>query len=444
MTGLNRFFVRICILYPALLLTHSCGLGGSAIFGGGGGALKANLQNLSTFYKEEETTITGLISSNNFFGAASNIKRINSDNTYEDVMLEGQLAIKDIYKSPSGETYMALSSNSRFFSSKENYQRWRPCTIAYTDESKFVKCLYTIDTANYNESSRLASPHYGSDPIQFDSSGRVYFLIDSSSSSEDSYASQDQILFFDPSTSTTAALNTKQAQFEIEHFTSLPGGGVLVAGTSVSGAWLRKIDLNGSLTAVGNKPLSRIQSIADGSFLIHEGNDIFSITSAGVLDPTPYISQNAGSTPTHTVAGSLPIFGENFTTVADKLLSYSSDTMAIYYPGVPEELSVSINIRELRPLSSNSVAIYGVDSGTDESKLIIFDLDTELETEVTSLNQYEIVDFSVDQESGTIYFGGTRYSDGSYVLGTVDTNNSNAVSIIDTLRTGVSEIKSFN
>lgn len=112
-----------------------------------------------------------------------------------------------------------------------------------------------------------------------------------------------------------------------------------------------------------------------------------------------------------------------------------------YYPEVEFiNLSIIKDVRLIKGLLS-SLVIYGF-SVSQQNKLIIYNISSDTETELLPDDDVEMYHINI-RSDGKIWFDGLRFTDNKYVIGFVDTSNSNQVTFLSTTNQQLEDFQTF-
>lgn len=299
-------------------------------------------------------------------------------------------------------------------------------------------------------------------PIQFDSSGAIYYMGQTNSGS-----SNKTVLRRYQAGQTTDLINDF---VWLQNFVVVPSGGVIVTGTtsSTGTSWTRRINLNGGIQTLSTTSASSIDMYADGN--IYFGKSAW--PDAGILQfnvqsntvsNSFWIGSNSNTSPVTNSITSICNDGtgiyryQNFcgnngtqsksvhNTIGGKtfmVAGWGGDgLLAQVYPTVSIP-SISIQKIATATTLGAGVVISGLDA-SNLNKTIYFNSDSGNETTlIPTSNEIEIYHMTYNAATQKMMFDGLRFADNKYVFGQVDLG-TNQVTIFSTLTSKWDDFQGF-
>ena len=379
-------------------------------------------------------------------GSGSGLLAVNRDGTVIDAVQSGSASIRDFYVAPNNKFYVVFNSARPLYTGGPN------CLLAEVDaDSGNPVC---VDSALVSVSISLgsvvaSSSPVGNSPIQFDSSGGIYYVGQVPTSLPGMTAN----LITLRKSLNGVVTNLINDYVNIYDYVVLSDDSVLISGmtTSTQTFWVRRISKTGAIsTVVSNAQVSFMRKFADGNVYLgmssgqNSGVRKFDV-STRTLDPKwwigrPYTSDSSNSyfsqqsvcnstgnasrysgfcSSSSAYITGLFNLGSSSTFVIAGMRGSMGTTLMQYYPTVDPVLTSVKNVT-LAQMVGRKLILAG--STTDSvNTLVVLDLDTFQETIlIDSTNEVEIYNMSYITATNKVMFNGLRFSDNTLVVGEVD------------------------
>ena len=367
--------------------------------------------------------------------SGSKLLAVSTTGTVSDALASGSAVVKDFYSAPNGNVYVVFETKAPLSTGGTS------CLLAVVDTSTGVPTC--VDSALDSIKWNLGSSNNGNSPIQFDSSGAVYFA-GSVGSSGVLRKAKDGVV--------TDLLNDN---ISLQDFIVLSDGVVLVVGQTNSSQvrWLRRISATGGLKNLAIGTVQSFWKFADGKayaglwsdpdfgwkrysaeldaledkYWISGNINGTSREAFFKLDPQDSIvdCNSSNSSKNYAFCGYYgTIVNPLFNILGQKTFGVAGSSgqnrqLWQYYPTV-EKANVSAlkNITLAQQVITNLILSGTSSSGTNT--LSLYDTSSKQETVVMDgTNEVEIYSMSYSQKKNSILFSGLRFSDNKYVVGEV-------------------------
>jgi hypothetical protein len=367
---------------------------------------------------------------------SSGFYKIEIDGSQSDPLINGDIRVSNFYISPDDSVYAALSEKQPLITGG------LPCVLVKINVSSGVPtCIdNTLSEIRwpYEEPGRnidgILPP-----PIQFDGSGRIYYLGRSESG--------NTVLRRVSGGTPTDLINQN---IEVNSFYVTPNSDVIHCGntTSSSSRWIRKLNSTGQLSTLKAKgDCNFMQKFSDGNLWIGSTNGTFgvlrySLTQKKLLTSpfgytgsswglgTPDIDLEKYSDEFRNPASNQGFYGNSGATLVDSFTfpSIRQSWVLAGWPGTTDlvrytpslmiaETSISSYSMGRRVL--NTLILTGTDT-SDTNRLILYDTQSGNETVIfDKTNEIEIYDMVFVAGTNKLLFSGLRFSDNTYVVGEV-------------------------
>jgi hypothetical protein len=367
--------------------------------------------------------------------SGSKLLAVSTSGAVSDAISSGTAVVKDFYSAPNGNVYIVFESKVALTTGGTT------CILAVVDVSNGQPTCVdsTLDLIKWGLGYQLP----GNPPIQFDSSGAVYFAGQVGSSAVLRKAKNGAI---------TDLINDNVT---LQDFIVLSDGTVIAAGetTSSRARWLRRISVTGGLKNLAIGEVNSLHKFADGKVYAGLQNydpspgfkrysteldaleDKFWISGPKGIskDSYFYVDQYGGipdcNSENYTknqvfcngygtqVAPVFNILGQKTFAVAG--FSGQSRQLWQVYPIAEKTNVTAINNVTLAQQIITTMILAGT-SSTGSNILSLYDTSSKQETIVMDgSNEVEIYSMSYSQKKNTIMFSGLRFSDNKYVVGEV-------------------------
>ncbi len=331
-------------------------------------------------------------------GERSNLTVVEGSGRTRDAVTSGSTEVLGAWIAPDRSTYVEVR------------QVWpETCYFFRIAAGDTVPSCVEAGRTGLSNAQRFYGPN-SLPAVQFDAQGRVYYLSSPAQSSE-----APSVRRYDNG-AVTAMSNSQSNVF---NFVVTPDGNVFISGNSypsaTSSVWLRRVRPSGQIDPIVSESVSLLGRFPDGNvyFVYGQGAIRRYLTGSSTLDPTPWTQSPPNpsmSTPR----------GAGVVTVGNKVFSsnaYSGAGLWQLYPAYNAKIT---SVTESTTMAA--AGIYVVVGGRDSQGrqvLTRFDTNNESETSLLGPNQIEIYHLA-SVSAGRIVFDGLRFSDGQYVLGSID------------------------
>ncbi|CAB4657947.1 unannotated protein [freshwater metagenome] len=369
------------------------------------------------------SSIIGLAQTDTNMNSGSGLFAVSTTGDSFDALATGTATISQFHVGPDGKFYVLFSSPTPLVVNGPN------CLLAEVSQQSGIPTC--IDNS-------LTNISWGIDkPIQFDSSGRLYFVGDSNGRA---------VLRRYAAGQATDLINDNVT---VNNFEVLPDGTVLLSGTTTanSTSWVRRLTSANSLsTLVTGASATFMQKFPDGNIYFGLwGNNNFGVRryvhSVGSIDSKYWIAGNMGATPVDryfdawtmcqaylsTMYGFCGAYGANVRSIFS---SSSGSTFAVsgirgqssilmqYFPTVQVVPTVVKSVTSAMMAGSKIVV-----AGTNEAGrnvLTIFDPAANSETIVLDAeNEVEMYSLAYSASQNRLLFSGLQFSNNTVVTGEI-------------------------
>jgi hypothetical protein len=368
--------------------------------------------------------------------SGSKLLAVSTTGAVSDAISSGTAVVRDFYSAPNGNVYIVFESKVALTTGGTT------CLLAVVDVSTGVPTCVdsTLDSVKWSLGYNAGM---GNSPIQFDSSGAVYYagLVGSSA-----------VLRKAKNGAITDLINDNVT---LQDFIVLSDGTVLVVGVTTSSQvrWLRRISVAGGLKNLAIGTVMSLFRFADGNVYAGLWNDpdfgwkrystgldafedrywitgnVNGVTRDGFfkIDGTDRISDcsNANTSKNNSFCGWYgTIVNPVFNILGQKTFGVagsSGQTRQLwqYYPTVEKTNVTAISSVTLAQQVITTMILSGT-SSTGSNVLSLYDTSSKQETVVMDgSNEVEIYSMSYSQKKNAIMFSGLRFSDNKYVVGEV-------------------------
>ncbi len=374
----------------------------------------------------------------------SNVYKVTSDGSIADLFTSGaEVQAKKLLYSPDGKLYIALKYPIDVNS--------KPCVLLRLGKDNIGECVddsfSSISLFEFQWNPVLAGP------IQFDQNGNIYYL---------GYSQTYDSVLRKKSADLSQSIDLINDNISLDKFFVRRDGTVYVAGrTSSTGtAFFRKITPDGQLvTIVNGKGISSIFELPDnnlyvGGSLDDNRNGLYQMGDEGVRK----IIHIGRSTAFKAEEGYELRYDVMPFCDADQFANYSSfcvydgtglsymyrspDEHVYVVAGAGDGASLWQYWPEVKPITtdvyrptivSGAMTLLLI-AGYDKqgiNKLIAYNPAAETTIDLLNGENIEIYHFKYSSTSGNVLFDGLRYADNKYIVGVIDTNNGNALTVLE-------------
>jgi hypothetical protein len=378
----------------------------------------------------------------------SNLQVVDAAGKTTDAITSGSASISRFLIAPNDKLYVLFNDKTTVGTVS--------CLLAEVDKTTGdPKCIES-EIRSINWETELN----GSSPIQFSSTGAIYYM------GQDGAAPNDSSVLRRYSDGQTTSLVTNNIL--LSKFLVLDTGDVLLEGSTkgTGASWLRKVSAAGQLSTILAPFSSHLMlGTADGNVILHSYfNSTWGykryIANESRIESGYWITPQAGGSPTSrfnqvdicvdgqsvknnafcTGAGHTKLVIRTSTQKVLLLQTYNGKNSSLtqVYPTLAEVTSEVATIG-----IAQSVLDYIIMSGTNSNGQNITTLyNTSTNTEqnlIPASNEIEVYHLNYVASSNKIMFDGLRFSDNKYVLGQVDLNTG----LVTASQTGSSKLVDF-
>ena len=370
-------------------------------------------------------------------GNSSGFYKLESDGSQSDPLINGNVNIENFYIAPNDAVYAVLAGKQALVSGGPL------CLLVKINSTSGVpKCLdstlesiaWPYEEPGVNVQSILPPP------IQFDSTGRIYY-----SGTDQSGRSKLRRI----SGETKAELINTNIQ--VNSFYVTPKADVILCGqtTSNSSSWIRKLSSTGQLSTIkGKADCNFMQKFSDGNLWIGSWNGTLGVLRYS-LTQNKLITSPFGSNDSSYGLGTPDIdiqeyadefqidrdsnqgfYGYNGASIVDvfHFPSTKQSWVIAGYPGTTDLVrytpslmmaETSLTSYTLGRRVLNTLILTGLDKN-DVNKLILYDTQSGNEIVIfDGRNEIEIYDMVYVAGTNKLMFSGLRFKDNKYVVGQV-------------------------
>ncbi|MFH0799879.1 MAG: hypothetical protein V2A66_06830 [Pseudomonadota bacterium] len=365
----------------------------------------------------------------------SNLHKLKNDGTVVDLFVtDVSLLIDNFFISPDGNLYLVFKSVI--------YVDTIPCTLVMLGQNQVGEC---VDDTLVSVDTKYQKP---TAPIQFDSSDNIYY----SGLTKEGKRVLRKLIH-----SSKKTVDLIDDNISIRLFLVLQDGTVYLAGTTASTqtSFFRRILPSGKIeNLINGSNLLSLYTLPDGN--VYAGDwgirmGVVKVTSAGVEDDL-YIGElgNPVFDTSFNEYESCDYRTDNPTTYAS-FCGYNGTAISAFYRSVEDEVFVVAGSGdtaslwqywpEVKPISTSvyrptivsgtmsTLLIAGYDT-KQKNKLIAFNTTNSSEVDLLKGVDIEIYHFGYSASKGTVIFDGLRFSDGVYIVGSIDTENGNNLTVL--------------
>jgi hypothetical protein len=411
------------------------------------------------FNTKNATGVALTASTQNFRGlrslvssSQSNLIVTDSSGVVSDGLASGSASISRFMVAPNGDLFVVFQTPTMLVPGGSS------CLLASVAKSTGIPiCIDdTLQSINWDRFNRNDAP------IQFDSSGGIYYS---------GYASNGKtILRMFKDGQTTNLINDN---IGIGRFIVIPSGGVIVSGTTTStnANWVRKISPNGGLRTLESTSAQSFGKFADGNiyygvwgpsdfgikrYLVSSDdmdsqywisgdvngvnrqtrNNVSDICSYGSSQPTN--EGFCGYYGTIYQSAHSPIGGKTY------IVAGSSGQNAMLTQVFPSLATPQISIKKVSIALTlgGGIALTGLNS-SNQNSLIYYNTESGAETTlISSTNEIEIYHLTYNAATNKLMFDGLRFADNKFIFGQVDLG-TNELNVFTTLNSKWEDFQGF-
>lgn len=433
------------LLMVIMLLVSIYGCGGNGSVGaddGNGGtitgsAIQFDLSDAVAIMKADETTSAQIVKAS---ATKSNIFKLTTTGAIEDVFTEGEAIVASkLYVAPDGKPYLLFSSPITV-----NNQQ---CILLRLSRNNTSEC---VDDTLQSISEFSASTK----PIQFDEEGNIYYS---------GFTDEGKRVLRKKSASLDVKVDLINDNISIDNFLITNDGVAYLSGQTESTKtnFFRKILTSGALVNLLNgADIMSLYELPDNNIYAGEWGERFGVLkiSPEGVSSTLYIGYTSMNGVPHTCDFNLDSNSynscvepnaakyEDFCGMGGTILStfYRSPDDHVYVvAGTGDTASLWQYWPEVKPIDTSvyrptivsgtmtTLLIAGYDA-SNKNKLISYNTADASEIDLLNGVDIEIYHFSYLASTGKIIFNGLRFSDNTYIVGSIDTQNGNTLTILET------------
>jgi hypothetical protein len=382
------------------------------------------------------------------------LQTVQADGQLAPAVTSGSAPISHFLIGPDGKVYVVFSTPVNLANTSQ-YSFGSGCVLAEIDPSSGApRCVdSSLSVINWD----IGEYHGGSAPIQFDSSGAIYY-------SGSTTTGQTVLRRFDGST----IRNLITDNVMLNSFAVALNGTVVITGstTSTGATWTRRVSPSGSLASLANSGVNFTSVFPDGNVYMGTSTPwsvARYVTASDHMDPEPWIADSTNPAvaneyfDAHSLCASPTPSSSNFCMSAGAFTKWSYGSpdgheyvvtgsvngggLAQYYPTVkllPSEVT-AINVAAG---VGNDVALAGT-NGNGQNVLTLLDPATGAERELIGPNnEIEIYHLNYGAHRNEILFDGLRFSDNQYVVGEYNLSTGQ-LTVSATLSSKLTDLQSF-
>lgn len=371
----------------------------------------------------------------------SELLAVSSAGSLSDALISGSAVVKEFFTAPSGDLFVVFQSKVSLTPGSN------PCLLASVSIATGVPTCVdgSLDSIEWPPNPFVSG--YKNSPVQFDSSGNIFYV---------GRSGQALVLRKAKNGIITDLINDNVT---VRDFLVQPDGTLFVIGgtSSTNSYWVRRFSPNGALKNIAIGYSNSLLRFSDGEVYVGmSGNDQFGIrkyeASLEGFDEMYWVTgccvgsgnrigrfivNGSGTIPDCSQQGPVNYYTKNVafcgamgTNVAALFNVLSTRTFGVaaggpskqlwqYYPTVEKA-----NVTRIAAITGAQQVITNIIlSGTDSSGvnlLSVYDTSSKQETVVLDgSNEVEVYSFSYSVRRNSVMFTGLRFSDNKYVVGEV-------------------------
>jgi hypothetical protein len=380
---------------------------------------------------------------------ASNLYAVSDSGQLTQAVSSGSAAVSQFFIAPNGDVYVLFSQPVNL----DNTSSSGTCLLAQVDPATGVPACID-DTLKAIVWPAQASG--GNPPIQFDSSGRIYYM---------GWTGGTMVLRRYSGGIHTDLITSGAT---LEDFVVVPDGSVILNGetTSTGAHWVRRVSPDGALQTLFSSEARSLSLFPDGNVYMGmwdvPGNQGVRrlLTATDTIDPTFWISDtgytpsmnyNAGDFCPQAGEGFCGFFGiflqQRFTTADGKEFAISGpsngfvDRLMEYYPSV-QVPTTAVQNAQVGTQVGDKIALAGLNAA-GQNILTLYNPTTDSEQQLIGPDhEIEIYHLNYDSSQNALIFDGLRFSDNTYIVGKVDLATG-AVTVGTTLNGQLQDLQTF-
>ena len=389
---------------------------------------------------------------------ATDLQKVYANGQLAPAVTSGSASISHVLVGPGGRVYVVFSTPVNLDNTSPFAFGGTRCVLAQVDPSSGVPTC--VDSSMSMINWNIGSYSGGSAPIQFDSSGAIYY-------SGGTNTGQMVLRKFDGS----SIRNLVTDNVSLRSFAVAPNGTVVVSGNTMStnAAWTRAISPTGTVTPLLPNSAAGFTSAANFTSVFPDGNVYMGtysnsgpavvryLTAApGQIDMTPWIANSTSAS-----NNAQPVWCPNNDycsgSWANIKWQYSSpDGHEYVVTGTTNDGQLAEYDQPVRLLNSevktinvaagvgNQIALAGTTAdGTTNVLTLVNPAGNGSEQELIGANnQIEIYHLNYGAHRNEILFDGLRFSDNQYVVGEYNLSTGQ-LTVSATLSSKLTDLQSF-
>jgi hypothetical protein len=377
------------------------------------------------------TNVVGLALPDTVSPGSSGLLAVSAAGIATDALTSGTATISKFYTAPNGKYYVLFSGTAELVPGGPQ------CLLAEVEQSTGIP---TCVDGSLNSITWQGLGTERNSPIQFDSSGAVYY--------QGTTSSGNTVV---RKWSNGVGADLINQNVVVMDFLVLDDGVVLLSGYTVnsSAQWVRKISVNGGITNLASTWATSMSKFVDGNVYIGLwGGNLFGVkrylTQTGQLESKFWISGNTNGVEREAYfnADTICANGErllmegfcgwygtimhgNMSVLGLKNFAFSGargnagTVLMQYYPTVERANSI-VNIVSIAQRYLTTIVLVGTDA-SGVNMVTLYETGSKQETIlVDQSNEIEIYNMTYVSATNKIMFNGLRFSDNRQVVGEID------------------------
>jgi hypothetical protein len=365
---------------------------------------------------------------------SSNLAVVDRAGHLRDAVTTGNVTVGQFLIAPSNKLYVLF--NGQTFLNGGGTTSEKPCLLAVIDRATGIPTCVDDSLGSISWNTGQGN---GNAAIQFDDTGAVYYM---------GYTTDGRMVLRRSSNGIRRDLVTDYAS--ASDFVVLGDGTVVLSGSTYAtgAAWLRRISPQGSLQTLRTAQSSFLREFPDGNVYFGASSNVLRyLPSTDALDPAAWIGYPTGSyypapdaAAPHNDVTTLCGYSsgqdnsafcnsngasvmKTFTTGDGKVFVINgwgpNGQLMQYYPSVVRPTTEVTRVAVAQG-GTSSLVLSGLNR-QDKNVTTLFDTSDGSERELIGPDpEFEVYHVNYLSDSTTVMFDGLRFSDNSYILGTVD------------------------
>lgn len=367
---------------------------------------------------------------------ASNLKKVMSSGKLADVVTSGQAPVSNLYVAPNNKLYLVFKEQIDLVTGEPS--PLNGCLLAEVDhETGVPSCIENeLIAIGWNTARK---------PIQFDTDGNIYYLGTAIIRSGNASTAVDALRKYSHGATTSLITDSvRMLDFQV-----LDDGSIYLSGQTLNtqAYWVRQISAAGSIKNISTDGISPfIEQFPDGNIYFGRSRPNWGsgvsryLVSSQQIDSKPWIAWAGGlgepvynDLSTFCSIGAEPYlapFCQSYGisvksfhhTLDGRVFAVASSNgpgpLLEYYPTLRNPATLVRKVTIARSIL-NSIVLAGLDSDS-RNRLTLFDPGSGAELDLLPNDDVEVYTMSFLGDSNRLMFGGLRFSDNTYVLGSID------------------------